>query len=60
MRRVRSLHGTLTYLFGVLVVVQVVLAGLGTFTSVHNKRFDDNNLAAHGILGTVLVVFSLR
>ena len=59
MQSVRSLHGILTYLFGVLLVVQFFLAGLGAFTTVHNKKYSDNNFAAHGILGTALVVLAL-
>jgi Family of unknown function (DUF6220) len=55
----RSIHSILTYLFGGLVVVQFFLAGLGAFTTIHNKRFSDNNFGAHGILGTALVVLAL-
>jgi hypothetical protein len=55
----RTVHGGLVHLFAGLLVVQFFLAGLGAFTTVHNKRFNDNNFAAHGILGTLLVVFAL-
>jgi len=46
-------------LFGVLLVVQFFLAGLGAFTTVHNKKYSDNNFAAHGVVGTALVVLAL-
>jgi hypothetical protein len=59
MSAARSLHGGLAHLFAVLIVVQFFLAGLGAFTTIHNKKFNDNNFGPHVILGTVLVVLSL-
>ncbi len=46
-------------LFAGLLVVQFFLAGLGAFTTVHDKRYSDNNFGPHGVLGTVLVVLAL-
>jgi hypothetical protein len=59
MRAARSLHGGLAHLFAGLIVVQFFLAGLGAFTTVHNKKFSDSNFDAHGLLGTLLVVLAL-
>ena len=59
MRAARSLHGGLAHLFAGLIVVQFFLAGLGAFTTVHNKKFSDSNFGAHGILGTLLVALAL-
>ena len=57
--RTRTLHRWLVHLFAGLIVVQFFLAGLGAFTTVHDKRFNDNNFGAHGLLGTLLVVIAL-
>ena len=35
------------------------LAGLGAFTTIHNKQFSDNNFGPHAVLGSVLVVVAL-
>jgi hypothetical protein len=59
MRAARSLHGGLAHLFAGLVVVQFFLAGLGAFTTIHNKKFNDNNFGPHAILGTLMVVIAL-
>jgi Family of unknown function (DUF6220) len=56
---VRSAHRWIVDLFAVLLVVQFFLAGLGAFTTVHNKRFSDNNFGPHGVLGTALVILAL-
>jgi hypothetical protein len=42
-----------------LLVVQFFLAGLGAFTTVHNKQFKDSNFDAHAALGSLLVVVAL-
>jgi Family of unknown function (DUF6220) len=55
----RSIYAGLAHLFAALIVVQLFLAGLGAFTTVHNKKFDDNNFAAHGLVGTVMVAVAL-
>jgi uncharacterized membrane protein YhaH (DUF805 family) len=54
-----KIYGGLAHLFGGLLVVQFFLAGLGAFTTVHNKKFSDSNFDAHGGLGTLLVVLAL-
>jgi Family of unknown function (DUF6220) len=59
MQSLRKVHGGLAYLFAGLIVIQFFLAGLGAFTTVHNKKFDDNNFGAHGLLGTLLVLIAL-
>ena len=59
MRAARSLHGGLAHLFALLIVLQFFLAGLGAFTTIHNKKFDDNNFGPHAILGTLMVVIAL-
>jgi hypothetical protein len=59
MRAARSLHGGLAHLFAALIVVQFFLAGLGAFTTIHNKKFDDNNFGPHAILGTLMVLIAL-
>lgn len=59
MRAARSLHGGLAHLFAVLIIIQFFLAGLGAFTTIHNKKFDDNNFGPHAILGTLMVAIAL-
>lgn len=59
MRAARSLHGGLAHLFALLIVVQFFLAGLGAFTTIHNKKFNDNNFGPHAILGSLMVVIAL-
>jgi Family of unknown function (DUF6220) len=59
MRAARSLHGGLAHLFALLIVVQFFLAGLGAFTTTHNKKFNDNNFGPHAILGTLMVLIAL-
>jgi Family of unknown function (DUF6220) len=59
MHAARSLHGGLAHLFAGLVVVQFFLAGLGAFTTIHNKKYSDANFDAHAILGTLMVVLAL-
>jgi hypothetical protein len=59
MRAARSLHGGLAHLFAGLVVVQFFLAGLGAFTTIHNKKYSDANFGAHAALGTLMVVIAL-
>ena len=59
MRAIRRLHGGFVHLFAGLIVLQFFLAGLGAFTTVHNKKFSDNNFGAHGLLGTLLVLIAL-
>ena len=55
----RKIHMGLTHLFAGLLVVQFFLAGLGVFTTVHNKEFKDSNFDAHAALGTLLVLIAL-
>jgi hypothetical protein len=55
----RKIHAGLVHLFAALLVVQLFLAGLGAFTTVHNKKFHDNNFGPHGLVGTLLVVVAL-
>jgi hypothetical protein len=55
----RKIHRGLVHLFAGLLVVQFFLAGLGAFTTIHNKQFKDSNFDAHAALGTLLVVFAL-
>jgi hypothetical protein len=59
MHAARSLHGGLAHLFAGLVVVQFFLAGLGAFTTIHNKSYSDSNFGPHAILGTLMVVLAL-
>jgi Family of unknown function (DUF6220) len=59
MRAARSLHGGLAHLFAGLVVIQFFLAGLGAFTTIHNKKYSDANFGPHAILGTLMVVIAL-
>lgn len=59
MAGVRVAYRWIVDLFAVLLVVQFFLAGLGAFTTVHNKRFSDNNFGPHGVLGTALVLLAL-
>jgi uncharacterized membrane protein YhaH (DUF805 family) len=54
-----KIYGGLAHLFGALLVVQFFLAGLGAFTTVHNKKFSDSNFDAHAGLGSVLVLLAL-
>src|SRR5438105_1273440 len=55
----RKIHGVLAHIFGVLIVIQLFLAGLDTFTTVHNKRFNDSNFDAHAALGTLMILVAL-
>ena len=56
----RKLHTGLTHLFAGLLVVQFFLAGLGVFTTVHDKRLEkDSNFDAHAALGSLLVLVAL-
>jgi hypothetical protein len=59
MRAVRSLHGGLAHLFAVVIVLQFFLAGMGAFTTIHNKHFKDSNFDAHAALGVLMVVIAL-
>jgi hypothetical protein len=59
MSGLRTSHRWIVDLFAGLIVIQFFLAGLGAFTTVHNKRFSDNNFGPHAVLGTVLVVVAL-
>lgn len=59
MRAARSLYGGLAHLFALLIVVQFFLAGLGAFTTIHNKKFKDSNFDAHAALGSLMVVIAL-
>src|SRR5437016_5879909 len=59
LRMTRKIHGVLAHIFGVLIVIQLFLAGLDTFTSVHNKRFNDSNFDAHAALGTLMILVAL-
>ncbi len=59
MAGLRVVHRWIVDLFAVLLIVQFFLAGLGAFTTVHNKKFSDNNFGPHGALGTVLVIVAL-
>lgn len=42
-----------------LTVVQFALAGLGTFTQVHNKRTGDSDFAAHQTVGFVIALLAV-
>jgi hypothetical protein len=55
----RKIHTGLVHLFAAGLVLQLFLAGLGAFTTIHNKKFDDNNFGPHGIVGTILVLVAL-
>jgi hypothetical protein len=55
----RKIHTGLVHLFAAGLVVQLFLAGLGAFETVHNKKFNDNNFGPHGIVGTILVLVAL-
>jgi hypothetical protein len=55
----RRFHTGLAHLFAGLLVVQFFLAGLGAFTTIHNKQFKDSNFDAHAALGTLLIVLAL-
>ena len=59
MQSLRKLHAGLAHLFAGLVVIQFFLAGLGAFTTVHNKKFSDNNFGPHGVVGTLMVLIAL-
>ena len=54
-----KIYGGLAHLFGGLLVVQFFLAGLGAFTTVHNKKFSDSNFDPHARLGDLLVLLAL-
>jgi Family of unknown function (DUF6220) len=55
----RTIHKGLSHLFGGLLVIQFFLAGLGAFTTVHNKKFKDSNFDPHAALGTLMVLLAL-
>jgi hypothetical protein len=55
----RRIHGGLAHLFAILLPIQFFLAGLGAFTTIHNKKFDDNNFGAHGALGSLLGLIAI-
>jgi hypothetical protein len=55
----RKLHAGLVHVFAALLVVQLFLAGLGAFTTIHDKRFKDSNFDAHAALGSLLVLVGL-
>ncbi len=55
----RKIHTGLVHLFAAGLVLQLFLAGLGAFETVHNKKFNDNNFGPHGIVGTILVLVAL-
>ena len=54
-----KIYGGLAHLFGGLLVVQFFLAGLGAFTTIHNKKFSDSNFDPHARLGDLLVLLAL-
>jgi hypothetical protein len=51
---VRTVHGWLAHLFAGLVALQVFAAGYGAFTTINNKKFDEDNFGLHGIVGLVI------
>jgi Family of unknown function (DUF6220) len=55
----RRFHSGLAHLFAGLLVVQFFLAGLGAFTTIHDKHFKDSNFDAHAALGSLLVLVAL-
>jgi uncharacterized membrane protein YoaK (UPF0700 family) len=55
----RKIHGGLAHLFAILLPIQFFLAGLGAFTTIHNKKFDDNNFGPHGALGSLLGLIAI-
>jgi hypothetical protein len=55
----RKIHGGLAHLFAILLPIQFFLAGLGAFTTIHNKKFNDNNFGPHGALGSLLGLIAI-
>ncbi len=55
----RRIHSGLAHLFAGLLVVQLFLAGLGVFTTVHDEHFKDSNFDAHAALGSLLILLAL-
>jgi len=55
----QSIHKGLSHLFGGLLVIQFFLAGLGVFTTVHDKKFKDSNFNSHAAVGDLMLVLSL-
>jgi hypothetical protein len=55
----RRIHGGLAHLFAILLPIQFFLAGLGAFTTIHNKKFSDSNFDAHGALGSLLGLLAI-
>jgi hypothetical protein len=55
----RRFHSGLAHLFAGLLVVQFFLAGLGVFTTIHDKHFKDSNFNAHAGLGDLLILLAL-
>ncbi len=55
----RRFHAGLAHLFAGLLVVQFFLAGLGAFTTIHDKHYKDSNFDAHAALGTGLILLAL-
>lgn len=54
-----TIHKGLSHLFGGLLAIQFFLAGLGAFTTVHDKKFKDSNFDPHVVLGTLMVLLAL-
>lgn len=59
MSALRKIHSGLAHLFAILLPIQFFLAGLGAFTTIHNKKFSDNNFGPHGALGSLLGLIAI-
>jgi len=55
----QSIHKGLSHLFGGLLVIQFFLAGLGVFTTVHDKKFKDSNFNSHAAVGDLMLVLGV-
>jgi hypothetical protein len=51
---VRTIHGWLAHLFAGLVALQVFAAGYGAFTTINNKKYDENDFGLHGLVGLLI------
>ncbi len=56
---VRTVHGWLAHLFAGLVALQVFAAGYGAFTTISNEKFDEDNFALHGIVGSLIGLLAI-
>jgi hypothetical protein len=59
MHVLRKIHGGLIHLFAAVLPIQFFLAGLGAFTTIHDKKFKEDNFGPHGAVGSLLGLIAI-